>query len=196
MTEVTRRRIFDALRLHNLQWAGSLGDVEFPQRIYALDQLPSGDSRFSPPKATSSSSGSTTATGLGSVLGMPMLVHFEGVVPLVVVPALVIGHLVGSGRGLRPDPLVHHPVDLPWIIEVEIRVDAEDHILELPRTGDRLPAPADAHQPMVFTGAGRGDNHGKVLVTLGYGRCPHDCSCFSTSEAPLPRDHRSPVGAP
>ncbi|MFE2721883.1 protein kinase [Kitasatospora sp. NPDC059327] len=46
ITEVTRRRIFDALRLQNLHWAGALGDVDFLQRIYDLDQLPSGDPRF------------------------------------------------------------------------------------------------------------------------------------------------------
>ncbi|WP_436792066.1 protein kinase domain-containing protein [Yinghuangia sp. YIM S10712] len=46
ITEVTRRRIFDALRLADLHWAGGLDDVDFLERIYALDQLPSGDSRF------------------------------------------------------------------------------------------------------------------------------------------------------
>lgn len=46
LSEVTRRNIFDGLRLDNVAWAGRLDEVEFLARIYDLKKLPSHDSRF------------------------------------------------------------------------------------------------------------------------------------------------------
>lgn len=46
ITEVTRRRIFDAIRIQNIDWAGSLDEVEFLKRIFDLDALESNDPRF------------------------------------------------------------------------------------------------------------------------------------------------------
>ena len=45
ITEVTRRSIFDALRVGKHFWAGKLGEVEFLSRMFDLSSLPSGDSR-------------------------------------------------------------------------------------------------------------------------------------------------------
>lgn len=46
ISEVTRRNIFDALRINNVQWAGRLGETEFLARLYDLDSMPSTDLRF------------------------------------------------------------------------------------------------------------------------------------------------------
>ncbi|MFD8494941.1 abortive infection family protein [Amycolatopsis sp. NPDC059657] len=46
ITEVTRRRILDELRLGDFAWAGRLDEVEFLSRLYDLDALPSFDSRY------------------------------------------------------------------------------------------------------------------------------------------------------
>ncbi|MDT8350934.1 abortive infection family protein [Roseomonas mucosa] len=45
ITEITRRTIFDALRVGGYQWAGKLDEVDFLSRIFDLASLPSGDSR-------------------------------------------------------------------------------------------------------------------------------------------------------
>lgn len=42
----TRQEIIDTLRIEKIWWAGQLDEVEFLQRLYDLDNLPSGDSRF------------------------------------------------------------------------------------------------------------------------------------------------------
>lgn len=42
----TRQEIVDALRIEKIWWAGQLDEVEFLQRLYDLDSLPSKDSRF------------------------------------------------------------------------------------------------------------------------------------------------------
>lgn len=41
-----RINILDGMRLENVQWSGQLDDVEFLNRLYDLQTLPSGDSRF------------------------------------------------------------------------------------------------------------------------------------------------------
>jgi hypothetical protein len=46
ISEVTRRNIFDALRINNRQWAGRLSETEFLARLYDLDSMPSTDHRF------------------------------------------------------------------------------------------------------------------------------------------------------
>ncbi|WP_409475065.1 hypothetical protein [Streptomyces sp. HC307] len=46
MTEVTRMRLFDTLRLQNVDWSGRLEESEFLKRIFDLDALESYDSRF------------------------------------------------------------------------------------------------------------------------------------------------------
>ncbi|MFE2690154.1 AbiJ-related protein [Streptomyces mirabilis] len=46
ITEVTRMRIFDTLRLQNVDWSGRLEESEFLKRIFDLDALESYDSRF------------------------------------------------------------------------------------------------------------------------------------------------------
>ena len=42
-----RQNIFDGLRLEGVHWAGVLEDADFLGRIFALEELPSSDSRFS-----------------------------------------------------------------------------------------------------------------------------------------------------
>lgn len=44
--EHVRRDIFDFIRLQNCCWFGRLGEVEFLERLYKLDELPSTDRRF------------------------------------------------------------------------------------------------------------------------------------------------------
>ncbi|MFJ9862333.1 AbiJ-related protein [Streptomyces althioticus] len=46
ITEVTRRRLFDALRRTGASWSGSLDEVTFLRRLYDLDRLKSHDPRF------------------------------------------------------------------------------------------------------------------------------------------------------
>ncbi|MEJ8662168.1 protein kinase domain-containing protein [Streptomyces sp. MS1.AVA.4] len=46
ITEVTRRRLFDALRNAGTTWSGSLDEVTFLRRLYDLDRLESFDPRF------------------------------------------------------------------------------------------------------------------------------------------------------
>ena len=46
ISEITRRNIFDALRLGNVQWTGRLSECEFLARLYDLDAMPSTDHRF------------------------------------------------------------------------------------------------------------------------------------------------------
>lgn len=45
ITVVTRRNLFDELRLAEVNWAGRLGEVEFLSRIFDLSSLPSHDDR-------------------------------------------------------------------------------------------------------------------------------------------------------
>lgn len=47
ISEVTRRNIFDALRISSVGWAGRLEEPDFLARIFDLDQMPSHDGRFS-----------------------------------------------------------------------------------------------------------------------------------------------------
>ncbi|MGW3360992.1 AbiJ-related protein [Streptomyces bungoensis] len=46
ITNVTRRRLFDALRRTETSWSGSLDEVTFLRRLYDLDRLKSHDPRF------------------------------------------------------------------------------------------------------------------------------------------------------
>jgi hypothetical protein len=46
ITQVTRRKIFDAIILSGVLWEGSLEEPDFLARIYDLDELPSTDSRY------------------------------------------------------------------------------------------------------------------------------------------------------
>ncbi|MEU1917242.1 protein kinase domain-containing protein [Streptomyces massasporeus] len=46
ITEVTRMRLFDTLRLQNVDWSGRLEEAEFLKRIFDLDAFASYDSRF------------------------------------------------------------------------------------------------------------------------------------------------------
>ncbi|MEU7061567.1 hypothetical protein [Streptomyces sp. NPDC046197] len=46
MTDVTRRRRFDALRSTGASWSGSLDEITFLRRLYDLDCLKSHDRRF------------------------------------------------------------------------------------------------------------------------------------------------------
>jgi hypothetical protein len=46
VTEITRRRIFDALQLSGIYLYGRLDEINFLSRIWDLDKLPSYDSRF------------------------------------------------------------------------------------------------------------------------------------------------------
>lgn len=42
----TRQNIFDGLKIEKISWCGSVGEIEFLQRLYDLEKLPSNDSRF------------------------------------------------------------------------------------------------------------------------------------------------------
>jgi hypothetical protein len=46
ISEITRRNIFDALRLNQTNWHGRLTETEFLSRIFDLNQLSSTDGRF------------------------------------------------------------------------------------------------------------------------------------------------------
>jgi len=46
ISEITRRNIFDALRVLKINWAGRLDEPDFLARIFDLEQMPSYDSRF------------------------------------------------------------------------------------------------------------------------------------------------------
>ncbi|MFD8368415.1 serine/threonine protein kinase [Streptomyces hygroscopicus] len=46
ITDVTRRRLFDALRSTGMSWSGSLDEVAFLRRLYDLGRLKSHDPRF------------------------------------------------------------------------------------------------------------------------------------------------------
>lgn len=46
ISEVTRRSIFDELRVEGIEWAGPLSETEFLGRLYDLKKLPSHDGRF------------------------------------------------------------------------------------------------------------------------------------------------------
>ncbi len=46
ISEITRRNIFDGLRVLNVNWAGRLDEPEFLARIFNLEQMPSYDGRF------------------------------------------------------------------------------------------------------------------------------------------------------
>ncbi len=46
ITEVTRRNIFDEIRLTNINWSGRLSETGFLSRVFDLRSLPSNDYRF------------------------------------------------------------------------------------------------------------------------------------------------------
>lgn len=46
ITEITRRRVFDWIRLEKVSWNGKLNEVEFLSRLYDLKSMPSNDHRF------------------------------------------------------------------------------------------------------------------------------------------------------
>jgi hypothetical protein len=46
ITDITRRNIIDEIRLSNFSWSGRLSEVDFLDRIFPLDILPSDDSRY------------------------------------------------------------------------------------------------------------------------------------------------------
>lgn len=46
ITEITRRNIFDAITMENINWAGRLNEVQFLSRLFDLKILPSTDHRF------------------------------------------------------------------------------------------------------------------------------------------------------
>ena len=47
ISQITRRDIFDAIKIENLWWAGKLDETEFLSRIYGLESMDSTDPRFS-----------------------------------------------------------------------------------------------------------------------------------------------------
>lgn len=47
ITEVTRRGLFDELRIANVNWSGRLGESDFLGRLFDLTALPSRDNRYS-----------------------------------------------------------------------------------------------------------------------------------------------------
>lgn len=47
LTEVTRVAVFDELRIGSVRWSGRLSEVDFLNRMFDLDTLPSSDGRYS-----------------------------------------------------------------------------------------------------------------------------------------------------
>lgn len=47
ISEVTRRSLFDELRLEKINWSGRLGESDFLARVFDLEKLPSNDDRCS-----------------------------------------------------------------------------------------------------------------------------------------------------
>lgn len=46
ITQITRKDLFDAMTVENVNWSGSMEESEFLSRLYDLSALPSRDSRF------------------------------------------------------------------------------------------------------------------------------------------------------
>ena len=46
ISEITRKDIFDAIRIEKIGWWGRLEEGEFLSRLYDLSQLPSTDARY------------------------------------------------------------------------------------------------------------------------------------------------------
>jgi hypothetical protein len=46
ITRELRRDLLDLLSMENVVWSGRLGDLKFLDRLYDLEDLPSGDGRF------------------------------------------------------------------------------------------------------------------------------------------------------
>ena len=46
LSRTTRQNIIDGLKIDRISWSGRVGDVEFLQRLYDLESLPSYDGRF------------------------------------------------------------------------------------------------------------------------------------------------------
>jgi hypothetical protein len=46
ITEITRRNIFDFIRIENFNYEGRLDETEFLSRIFDLENMPSTDGRF------------------------------------------------------------------------------------------------------------------------------------------------------
>ncbi|WP_201529741.1 abortive infection family protein [Psychrobacter frigidicola] len=47
ISKITRRDIFDAIKIEEIWWAGKLDETEFLSRLYDLDNMKSNDARFS-----------------------------------------------------------------------------------------------------------------------------------------------------
>lgn len=47
ISQITRRNIFDAIKIEEIWWAGKLDEIEFLSRIYDVDNMSSTDTRFS-----------------------------------------------------------------------------------------------------------------------------------------------------
>lgn len=47
ISQITRRDIFDILKIEDIWWAGKLGETEFLSRLYDLSNMKSNDARFS-----------------------------------------------------------------------------------------------------------------------------------------------------
>lgn len=46
ISEITRRNIFDFIRVQRIPWSGRLSEKDFLERIFELEKIPSNDSRF------------------------------------------------------------------------------------------------------------------------------------------------------
>ena len=46
ISQITRRNIFDILKIEDIWWAGKLDETEFLSRIYDLESMPSTDPRY------------------------------------------------------------------------------------------------------------------------------------------------------
>ncbi|WP_199507000.1 MULTISPECIES: abortive infection family protein [unclassified Psychrobacter] len=47
ISQITRRDLFDTLRIEDIWWAGELNEIDFLSRLYDLESMPSNDYRFS-----------------------------------------------------------------------------------------------------------------------------------------------------
>jgi len=46
ISEITKRNIFDELKIRNTNWSGRLDEVEFLNRLFDIESLPTTDGRF------------------------------------------------------------------------------------------------------------------------------------------------------
>jgi hypothetical protein len=73
LSREVRQNIIDGLRLENVRWSGRLEEVEFLQRLFDLNALPSTDSRFKDAAGIYGNTGSTIRW-IGTTTGFTVMI--------------------------------------------------------------------------------------------------------------------------